>query len=146
MAESTAPRLHRVTGRVVEIHKNRTIVELDVDPAEAGKKPECSGCGLCSTAGAGKVEIRACLTEEFVVKKGDRVEVEIRLVTPAKAASLLYGLPLIAFLGASLAVWFSTGSDVASAVSGFSALGAAFLILFLVERNRGAAARVLRKL
>jgi positive regulator of sigma E activity len=77
---------------------------------------------------------------------GDRVEVEIRLVSPGKAGLLLYGLPLAAFLTASLVVFFVTGNENASAVSGFSALAAAFLILFLVERGRGASARVVGKL
>jgi len=148
MTASSAPSLHRVTGRIVEVHRKRSIVEIDVPPAEVGSKPECAGCGLCSTAGAsaGKVELRACLTEDFEVAEGDRVEVEIRLATPARAALLLYGLPLFAFLGVSLSVWFATESEGSSAVSGFSAMGAAFLILFLVERRRGAAARVVRKL
>jgi positive regulator of sigma E activity len=148
VSESREPRLHKATGVVVEVRKDRTIVELEIDPGEAGKQPQCSGCGLCSPAGAGaaKVELRAWLAEGVSVERGDRVEVEIRLATPSKAALLLYGLPLLAFLGASVGVWFATQNESASAVSGFSALGAAFLILFLVERGRGAGARVSRKI
>jgi positive regulator of sigma E activity len=147
-AESPAEKLHRVTGRVIESHRDRVIVELDVTPDQVGKKPECAGCGLCSSAGAapGKVEIRAYLGEGVTAAVDDRVEVEIRLATPGKAALLLYGLPLLAFLGASLGVWFATENENASAISGFSALAAAFMILFLVERGRGASARVARRL
>jgi positive regulator of sigma E activity len=140
--------MHRTTGRVVEVRAGRSIIELEVDSAQAGKQPECDSCGLCSAAGAasGKVELRAWVAEGLDVSPGDRVEVEIRLVSAGKAGLLLYGLPLAAFLAASVGVYAATGSENASAVSGFSALAAAFLILFLVERGRGASARVVRKL
>jgi positive regulator of sigma E activity len=133
---------------VTEVYRDRAIVELEVDPQEAGNMPECSGCGLCASGGPGrgKVELRAYLAEGISVSQGDRVEMEIRLATPAKAALLLYGLPLLAFLGGSLGVWFATGNENASAMTGFCALGAAFLLLFVVERGRGASARILRKL
>ncbi len=148
MPDASGPSMHRTTGRIVEARGGRSIVELEVDPGEAGKKPECADCGLCSAAGAaaGKVELRAWVADGLDVSAGDRVEVEIRPVSPGKAGLLLYGLPLAAFLAASLGVYAATGSENASAVSGFSALAAAFLILFLVERGRGASARIVRKL
>ncbi len=147
MSEHDGPRLHRTVGRVVEVHRDRAILELEVSPADVGKKPECGGCGLCSADRSGRVELRAYLAEGVVVQKGDRVEAEIRLVAPGRAALLLYGMPLLAFVGTSMIVWFATGgSQNASAVSGFSALAAAFLLLFLIERGRGPSARVVRKL
>jgi positive regulator of sigma E activity len=145
---TSAPRLLRETGRVVEARGGRVIVELEPAPAgRAGERQECAGCGLCSPAGAGggRMEIRASLAPGQSVAPDDRVEVEIRLASPGRAGFLLYGLPLAAFLGFGLTVWLVTGSEDAGAVSGFSALAAAFLVLFLVERGRGGAARVVRK-
>jgi len=147
VSESGAARLHRTVGRVVEVHRGRAILELEVRPEEVGRKPECGGCGLCSADRAGRVELRAYVAEGLRLATGDRVEAEIRLVTPTRAALLLYGLPLLAFVGTATIVWFATGgSENASAVSGFSALAASFLLLFLIERGRGPSARVVRKL
>jgi positive regulator of sigma E activity len=148
---ASAPRLLRETGRVVEARGGRAIIELEVAAdgrAGPGGRPECAGCGLCApaAAGGGRFEIRARLEAGRSVGPGDRVEVEIRLASSGRAGLLLCGLPLAAFLGFGLTAWLVTGSENAGAVSGFSALGAAFLALFLVERRWGSAARVVRRL
>lgn len=139
--EGLAP-FHRVCGRVCEAHRGRAIIELEIDPREAGSGPECAACRLCSPAGSGRVELRASVPAGMELRPGERVEVEIRRVAPHKAALLLYGMPLAVFLAASLGVWAATGSENGAALAGFGGLAAAFLMLFLVERGRGPGARV----
>ena len=137
-----SPLLHRVCGRVGETHRGRAIIELEIDPREAGAGPECAACRLCSAAGSGRVELRASVPAGLELHPGERVEVEIRRVAPHQAALLLYGMPLAVFLAASLGVWAATGSENAAALAGFGGLAAAFLALFLAERGRGPGARV----
>jgi positive regulator of sigma E activity len=55
-------------------------------------------------------------------------------------------MPLAAFLTASIGVAYLTRSEAASALSGFAALGAAFLALLLIERRGGSRSVVTRKL
>ena len=143
MSEPQNASLHRVTGRVVEAWRDRAIVALEIGAEEAGRGERCAGCRMCAVTPAGSVELRAWLPPGLSVAAGDRVEVEVRSVAPHRAALLLYGMPLAAFLGATIVVWYATGSEGASALAGFGALAAAFLTLYLVERGRGASARVL---
>lgn len=144
---TAAPALHREAGRVAEVRRGRAIIELEA-AAAAGERPECARCRLCSTASgaAGRVELRAAVPPELELAPGDRVEVELRLAPPGRAALLLLGLPLAAFLAASGAIWALSGSEDAAAVAGFVALAAAYLVLAAVERRRGPRARVARRL
>ena len=149
MSATDKTELHTTTGAVIEVYRNRAIVELDVKPQEVGSKPQCKGCGLCSCGGAAgnaRVELRASVPEELSLAKGDRVEIRIRLVSPGRAALLLYGLPLFAFLACSIGGWFISHSEMISATSGFSALIAAYLVILLVDRGRGPSARISRKI
>ena len=52
MSATDKTELHTTTGAVIEVYRNRAIVELDVKPQEVGSKPQCKGCGLCSCGGA----------------------------------------------------------------------------------------------
>ena len=134
------------SGRVVETRRGRAIVELDVRPEEAGKKPHCSGCGLCTSAGGGNPELRAVVPEGLDLSADDRVEVRLRLASSGAAAMLLFGVPLLLFLGASFAGWLLTGSEPVAAAAGFSGLTAGFVVLFAADRIRGPRATVTRKL
>jgi len=145
---SAAPEFHTETGRVVEVHRGRAIVELEAG-AGAGRKPECGRCGLCAAlpgAAGGGVELRAEAPRALALAPGDRVEITLRLASPGKAAVLLLGLPLVAFLAAAgLAYWLSKSEGLMIAC-GFGALAAGFLTLYLVDRKRGARATITRKL
>jgi len=147
MSEAAA-EFHTETGKVVEVHKGRAIVELEVS-ARSGSKPECARCGLCSAAGAkagALPELRASVPAGLAIAPGDRVEVRLRLATPGKAGLLLLGLPLVAFLGGLFLANWLWKSEAAMMACGFGALGAAFLVLYAVGRRRGAMATITRKL
>ena len=66
--------------------------------------------------------------------------------SPGRAGLLLLGLPLAAFIGALFLASWLWKSEPAMMACGFGALGAAFLVLYLVDRRRGARAEVVRKL
>jgi positive regulator of sigma E activity len=136
------------TGRLVEVHRGRAIVELE-GSARPGSKPECARCGLCSAAGAGAgalPELRASVAPGLKLAPGDRVEIRLRLARPGRAGFLLLGLPLAAFLaGLFMANWLWK-SEAAMMASSFGALGAAFLVLYAVGRRRGAMAEVVRRM
>ncbi len=137
---------HIETGRVVEAYKGRAIVELD-SASRPGSKPECGRCRLCAASGAGAPpELRATVAGGLTVTPGDRVEIRLRLASPGRAGLLLLGLPLAAFIGALFLASWLWKSEPAMMACGFGALGAAFLVLYLVDRRRGARAEVVRKL
>jgi positive regulator of sigma E activity len=146
LSSPSAARMHLTRGRIIEVRNSRAIIELDVEPSQVGKQESCSGCGLCNAVGGGQVELRANCDPKTSLKSGDRVEVEIRLVNPGKAGILLYGMPLLSFLGFGWGAWWITGSEGAMIGSAFAAMCSFYLLLFLIEAKRGARARVIRKL
>jgi len=146
---SETPEFHTETGRVAEAYRGRAIVELDVPP-DAGSRPECARCGLCASMGGGRAgavaELRAVVPAGLQLAPGDRVELRLRLASPGRAAVLLLGLPLAAFVGGVLGAWQLWKSEAAMIGCGFGALVAAYLALYLVDRSRGPRAVVTRKL
>jgi len=145
---SSGPEFHVETAKVVEVWRGRAIVELE-KPAGAGERPECARCGLCVATGRGAdapVELRAEIAPGVTAAPGDRVEVRLRLTSPGKAAVLLLGLPLVAFLGAAFLANWLWRSEAVTVACGFGALFLAFLALMAYDRARGAQAVVTRKL
>ena len=98
------------------------------------RREACLGCGACSVSSKKEMIIKAKTTKE--VKIGDRVTVEIKSASVAKAVVLAYLVPAASFLlGIILALKFLKGlgvdkySEPISVLAGLFFMGAAFLFL-----------------
>jgi sigma-E factor negative regulatory protein RseC len=91
---------------------------------------QCEGCGSCCVV-AGEGHMLAEALNEAGAGVGDRVEVELPFRTSLKAAYILYGLPLVAFLaGLGVAAFVSAVLfDGAFAVPLGLLFGFGFLVL-----------------
>lgn len=76
-----------------------TVVAVRGDLAEVliPRSRHCEGCGSCCVV-AGEDGMLAEAVNEAGAREGDRVEVELPFRASLKAAYLLYGIPLAAFL------------------------------------------------
>lgn len=69
---------------------------------EIKRNSACGDCGACHMS-KNKSTMEAMALNPIGAKKGDAVEVEMEFVNVFKAASIMYGIPLVAFLfGASI--------------------------------------------
>ncbi|MGB2598882.1 MAG: SoxR reducing system RseC family protein [Candidatus Omnitrophota bacterium] len=92
-------------GKVVKVNNN--IAEIEVKPHE-----ECHKCGVCGAARPRRITVSGENVPGLAA--GDNVEVEIEPSAMLKLYSLLYGAPLVAFVGASLLLYAVLRSPLVS--------------------------------
>ncbi|MDI6873043.1 SoxR reducing system RseC family protein [Candidatus Solincola sp.] len=90
LAGTSPRRSRRELGTVIKVKGNLAEVAFP-------RGRMCEGCGSCCVA-AGEDTMVVEARNPGGARKGDRVEVEVPIRVALKAAYLLYGVPLLAFL------------------------------------------------
>ncbi len=133
------------------LREEGTVVAVRGDLAEVliPRGRHCEGCGSCCMVSGDNMLAEAL--NEVGAREGDRVEVELPFRTSLKAAYLLYGVPLAAFLvglgaGSLLAgVLFDGGFAVPlGLLFGFGSLALAYFLLARVYAPGSKAASTYR--
>ena len=123
---------------MVAVEDGKATVELD-------HKGRCVGCGLCSSAAAGKMHLVLEAIENL--EPGQTVIVAIDRSVSLRSVFLLSGLPLIGLVvGAAVGhLWpvFGLAPDASSVLLSLVFLAAAFLIAVLYDRK--VAAKTMRE-
>lgn len=89
-------------GIIREVHGKKALVEIQRHSA-------CGDCGACHM-GKEQSTMETTALNPIDAKVGDAVEVEMEFANVLKATSIMYGIPLVAFLlGASLSYAFIIG-------------------------------------
>ncbi|MBN2027670.1 MAG: SoxR reducing system RseC family protein [Actinobacteria bacterium] len=125
------PELFDYSSVTRERREEGTVVEVSGDTARVllRRSRLCEGCGSCCVL----VDDKTMLAEAengLGAKQGDRVLVDLPKGASIRAAYILYGIPLLAFL-----VGLGLGSLLGSAVSGGGVaviMGLVFAFAFLV--------------
>lgn len=78
------------SGSVIEVAGGRAAIQI-----RRQRNEQCSGCAACRTEGGRGLVLRV---EADDLKVGDRVTVEVPLVSPWRALLLVFGLPLAALM------------------------------------------------
>ncbi len=123
------------TGDVVEIRDGRAAVQVRRE-----RDQRCAGCTVCQALGDRGLVL---WVEAADLRVGDRVTVDVPLVGPWRALTLVFALPLVAILVGLIAgsrwegLQTSLGltSDFAALALGAVGGVAAFLVARLVDRR-----------
>lgn len=122
-------------GRIVSVHSgssgDRAVVEVDaiVDCARCAEGKGC-GAGVFGQSKRGKV-LEAIVSPQLTVRAGDLVDVALEPSSLLRAASLVYGLPLLLSVAFAGTGWWFGVSD-----AGAVALALLGLIIGILNARR----------
>ena len=109
---------------------NQATVEMD-------RSARCGGCGLCASAGGGKMRLRLGALERL--EPGQTVIVAIDRAVSLRSILLLLGLPLLGLIGGAVVghSWpiFGLSADGSSVLLAVALLAVAFLIALIYDRK-----------
>ncbi len=128
-------------GKVTAVFETTATVEVV-------PRSECQGCHACSglSDGGNQIKTRSikAIKGDIEVKPGDEVLLDLNPGEGSLAALLVFGFPMAAFFAGLFLTPFIaklTGSpqnDLLMIITGFSFMGAAFVVLALFARSRHA--------
>lgn len=112
-----------------------TVVALDGGTARVrlARRDACVGCRVCATLGLGEMALEA--RNLSGARVGDGVVVEVTGPSPLRAALLVYGAPLTAFIAACVTGAILTESDGAGLAIGAAAFLCACAVLNRYDRR-----------
>lgn len=139
LAEGHSPSVTRAEGAYRRWEVG-TVVAVRGELAEVRlpRGRRCEGCGSCCVAADGEAMVAEALNP-VGAKPGDRVEVELPVSVSLRAAYILYGVPLLFFLG-GLALgaalgWLLTGGRLSLPLSLVLGFGMTSLSYYLLHRR-----------
>lgn len=127
-------------GKIISIFDDGKKAKVLVKPTQ-----NCNGCHLCagliksSNSANSECEVEA-FTNNFKIKQGDIVKVELSEYQGSKVAFVLYGLPIIFFLlGMFLTPYFCglfnvVVSDLHRVIGAFIGLFVSVLIIYIITK------------
>lgn len=127
-------------GKIISIYDDGKRAKVLVKPSQ-----NCNGCNVCagliksSNSANLECEVEA-LTNNFDVKQGDIVKVELSEYQGSKVAFILYGLPIICFLlGMFLAPYCCSllnveVSDLHRVIGAFVGLFVSIILIFIITK------------
>jgi positive regulator of sigma E activity len=121
-----ARRKVKEKGIVLEVKDN--IVAVEVKPHE-----ECHKCGICGAGRPRKITVTGEGAQGLA--SGDKVDLEIEPAVMLKIYSLLYGIPLIVFVGMSLFLYAALHSPLISFAGALAATSLTYIATGFYTRN-----------
>lgn len=117
-------------GKVVSIEEGDAVVALD-------SREACSKCCACDPTKRGSnITVRSPQAEGLSV--GDTVEVEITCTSMMKIYTILYGVPLLVFVGIMLVIYGLSKSPVASFAGAIISTILTYLLIgYYIKRTSG---------
>lgn len=119
------------SGRIVEITPDFTTVEIVSESA-------CSAChakGLCGVSESTVKAVQLPTRGWDNYKVGDEVQLVLKASMGHKAVWLAYVIPLLVLLTVLLTLLFCGAGELTSALAGFGAVAAYYLVLWLCRKR-----------
>jgi len=118
-------------GEVISVNEKECLVEIN-------KAAACGSCALkgsCSVE-SGKIVLRVP-RRGMEIHKGEFVELRIPKSRATKAAFVIYGVPMITFIGLLLLGKLFALSDISALLLATGGLAADFVLIHFYDRKKG---------